>query len=69
YVDLFFATTILPLDLLSDAAGFAAAAAPIPNVPAIAGAHLYAQAISAWSSCSLPPFGLSASRGLAITLQ
>ena len=36
--------------------------------PSLVGASVYAQALWLWSSCALPPFGLSSSRGLALTL-
>lgn len=43
---------------------------PLPNVRALVGARLYAQAAMYWgTACSLPPLGLSASNGLAITIQ
>lgn len=43
---------------------------PLPNAPALVRARLYAQAVTYWgATCSLPPLGLSASNGLAITVQ
>ncbi len=63
------ATEVIPLDFVSDAAGFGSAPAPIPATPILAGKSYFAIAIWAWSSCSLPPYGLSSSRGLGITIQ
>jgi hypothetical protein len=40
----------------------------IPNDPALVGKTYYAMALWAWTSCSLPPFNLSTSRGLAIAI-
>jgi hypothetical protein len=51
----------------SDAFGNALAPAPIPNKPTLIGQTLYAQVLWAWTSCPLPPFGLSTSNGLALT--
>lgn len=68
HTDLFLATEILNLDFTSDASGFGIAPAPIPATPALVGKTYFAIAVWAWSSCSLPPFGLSSSRGLAITI-
>lgn len=62
------ATELLTLDFTSDASGFGVAPAPIPAIPALVGRTFYGIALWAWSSCSLPPLGLSSSRGLAITI-
>ncbi|HKD99468.1 MAG TPA: IPT/TIG domain-containing protein [Planctomycetota bacterium] len=70
HVDLVFSTTFLPADFASDATGLGTAPLPIPDVPAFLGATLYAQAIWSWgAACSLPPFGLSSSKGLRFTLE
>lgn len=69
HVNLFASTEVIAPDFPSNASGFATLAAPIPNVPALIGATYYAQAIWGWASCALPPFNLSSSRGLAITIQ
>jgi hypothetical protein len=69
HVDLFAATDVIALDATSDAAGNGATVgAVIPNNPALVGATYYASEVWAWSSCALPPFNLSSSRGLAITI-
>lgn len=70
HVDLLLSTEVIPLDFVSDGAGQATAPAPIPNTPALANRTYYAQTIWGWpvSSCSLPPFNLSSSRGLALTI-
>jgi FG-GAP repeat len=58
---------LLTIPFSSDAFGNALAPAPIPNIPNLVGKTLYAQVLWAWSSCPLPPFGLSTSQGLALT--
>jgi hypothetical protein len=68
HVSFFGATEILTLDFTSDASGFAVAPAPIPNDVALVGKTYYGMALWIWSSCSLPPFGVSTSTGLAITI-
>ena len=68
HVDLFTAVEVMTVDFVSDGAGNGLAAAPIPNNPFLIGKTYYAMALWAWSSCSLPPFNLSTSRGLALTL-
>ncbi|MBL8693948.1 MAG: FG-GAP repeat protein [Planctomycetes bacterium] len=68
HVNLFAATEIITLDFLSDGSGNGLAAAPIPNAPALVGNTYYAMALWAWSTCSLPPYNLSTSQGLAITV-
>ncbi|MBL8695050.1 MAG: FG-GAP repeat protein [Planctomycetes bacterium] len=69
HIDFFASTELVPIDFYSDASGNAAAPAPLPNSPALAGMTFYAMALWAWSSCSLPPYNLSTSRGLAFTVQ
>lgn len=68
HVDLFGSTELYGLDFVSDALGMGAAPAPIPNVPALVGSTYYCMALWAWSSCSLPPYNLSTSRGLMFTV-
>jgi hypothetical protein len=58
---------LLTIPFSSDAFGNALAPAPIPNLPSLVGNTLYAQVLWAWTSCPLPPFGLSTSQGLALT--
>jgi hypothetical protein len=58
---------LLAIPFSSDAFGNALAPAPIPNNPSLIGKTLYAQVLWAWTSCPLPPFGLSTSQGLALT--
>jgi hypothetical protein len=58
-------------DLTSDAFGAASYTIPIPNDPGLAGFTAYFQAVWLWPSaaCPLPPYQLSASNGLAFTIQ
>jgi FG-GAP repeat len=60
-------TALLSLPFSSDALGNGLAPAAIPNNPALVGKTLYAQVLWAWTTCSLPPFNLSTSNGLALT--
>jgi hypothetical protein len=69
HVDFFLATEAWGFDIVSDAAGFGAATTPIANVPALVGADYYAQALWAWNSCVLPPFGLSTSSAVKLIIQ
>jgi len=57
----------LTLPFSSDALGNALAQATIPNDTNLIGQTLYVQVLWAWTSCALPPLGLSASNGLALT--
>lgn len=71
HVDLLASTELIPLTIASDAGGAAYAAAPIPNLPALAGKSYFAQTL--WevppaAACGAP-FGVVTSRGLAITIQ
>jgi FG-GAP repeat protein len=69
HVDLFSATELYAFDFVSDASGNAqTVGVSIPNIPALVGNTYYAMALWAWTSCSLPPFNLSTSRGLALTI-
>jgi len=68
HVNLFAATEVITLDFLSDASGNGLAAAPIPNASALVGNTYYAMALWAWTTCSLPPYNLSTSQGLAMTV-
>lgn len=68
HVDLFAATQLYSFDLVSDAAGVGAVAVPIPNDPLLAGQGFFAQGVWGWTSCALPPFNLSSSRGLDFTI-
>jgi hypothetical protein len=70
HVNLFAASEVLSFDLASDASGIGLTVnTAIPNDAALIGKTYYAQALWLWTSCSLPPFNLSTSRGLAITIQ
>jgi hypothetical protein len=70
HVDFFLANEIYGLDMPTDASGLGATPIPIPPSPGFIGKVYYAQTLYAWSGpCSLPPFGLSTSRGLAITIE
>ena len=59
---------LLTFPFSSDAFGDALAPLPILNRPNLVGLTLYAQALWVWTSCPLPPFGLSSSKGLALTV-
>ncbi|HKE00277.1 MAG TPA: integrin alpha [Planctomycetota bacterium] len=64
------ATFIANNDAVSDATGLGSAPMPIPNNPTLPGVTLYAQILWVWTSgCSLPPVGLSSTKGLAVTIQ
>jgi hypothetical protein len=70
HIDPLASSQLLGFDFTSDAAGYASAPAPIPQIPQLQGSVWYAQALWAWgAACSLPPFGLSSSWGLQITIQ
>jgi hypothetical protein len=64
-------SSLLPVDMLSDASGVGESMLGIPNVPAFVGATLSAQALWFWplGTCSPSPFGLSSSNGLALVFQ
>jgi hypothetical protein len=68
HVDVFLASELLAFDAVSDSLGRGSCAVPIPNNPALSGSTWYAQTIWAWTSCALPPLGLSGSRGLRIAI-
>jgi len=65
------ATEVYTLDMPTDALGYSAANAPIPNAPALVGKKYYAQSIWLWSAaeCTLLPYNLSSSVGAEITIQ
>lgn len=71
HVDLFASAQLIALNVLSGPTGFGAAPAPIPNDPSLQGLSVVAQTVWAWpaAACSLPPFGLASTNGLAITFQ
>ncbi len=69
HVDLLAATELIPLDMLSDAAGHGSVSVPIPNDPLLVGRTYYAQSLWAWLSCTPSAFGLSTSDGLEIVVQ
>ncbi len=68
HVDLLQATEVSTFDIFSDASG-QAATAPFAIPPSLAGKTYYAQSIWVWSSCPLPPWGLSSSNGLVLAIQ
>lgn len=68
YFDLFLSTDVVALDLSSDALG-SAATAPLTLPAAAIGLTYYGNAFWLWQSCSIPPFHLSATHGLAVTIQ
>ena len=72
HVDVVASTRLLERPITSDASGVAFAQFPIPNVPALVGTRLYAQAFWSWPAtapCDPSPLSLSSSRGLAIAIQ
>lgn len=71
YINFANVNELFAFDMPADAAGGAAASAPIPNNPMLVGNHYYGSAVFAWTAgnpCQLPPLGLSSSRGLNITI-
>jgi len=71
HVGILGATTIVTLDLPTDAQGRSQAALPIPNIGALQGQSFGAQTISAWPAgvCVPSQYGLSSSRGLSILVN
>jgi hypothetical protein len=71
HVDLFFATEVITLDAFSDPFGNAVVPAGIANNPLLGGLTYYSQILWAWpfSTCFIPPYNLSTTQGLAITIQ
>jgi len=71
HVDLLASTTIVTLDMPTDASGRTQVGLPIPNIGPIQGTHFYAQTISAWpaTACTPSTYGLSSSQGLDIFVQ
>jgi len=68
WVDVFLASEVYALDLVVDASGLGITALPLPNDVNLVGAQYFLQAIIQNTACSLPPFDLSASGGLAVTI-
>jgi hypothetical protein len=74
HVDLLASTLLLGFNALDDDGGCAAAAVPVPNIPALLGGQFAVQMIgvesggSGWR-CSASPFGLVSSRGAILTIQ
>jgi hypothetical protein len=54
--------------MASDAAGVGKAVLSIPEDPALIGSAFIAQSLWTWTSCALPPLGLSSSPGLVMTI-
>ncbi len=69
HVDLFLAVEVVALDTTSDAAGHGSCMFAVPSNAALVGTVWYAQTIWAWTSCALPPYGLSSSRGLRFVVS
>jgi hypothetical protein len=71
HVDLFFATETYVMDFFSTAAGNALANVAIPYNVNIIGAQYYAQGVWVWfPGCpQVAPFGISTTRGMAMTIQ
>ncbi|MBI3817863.1 MAG: S8 family serine peptidase [Planctomycetes bacterium] len=67
-VDLLSATEIFALDINTDAIGSGVSPIAIPSDPTLVGKSYYAMALWVWSICTLPPFNLSTSDGLSITI-
>ncbi len=69
HVNLHASFDVLALAIESDAAGNAhTIGSGIPDRAAFVGRTFYAQALWRWDHCLLPPFNLSTSKGLAITI-
>ncbi|HKE02099.1 MAG TPA: VCBS repeat-containing protein [Planctomycetota bacterium] len=71
HLDFFASSLLLPLNALSDGAGYGLAPVPIPNVASFAGATVHAQTKWLWLgavACDPSPFGLSSSKLLSIVL-
>jgi hypothetical protein len=70
HVDVFAATEILNFDFVSDINGFGVTLnSPIPNNLVLVGKTYYAMGLWVETQCALPPFNLSSSQGIAITIQ
>lgn len=70
YINLAHSTELYGIDFPTDAQGFASVQAPIPTMPVMTGLTYFLQAIYAWGgACSLPPYGLSTSRGMKLIFQ
>jgi hypothetical protein len=71
HVDLFASTETITLDAYTDVFGVGTVPAPIPNNPLLAGSTYYAQILWSWpvSTCYLPPYNLSTTNGLGITIH
>jgi uncharacterized membrane protein len=71
HVDLFFSSTVITLDPVSDPFGNSTVVAGIANNPFLGGLTFYTQILWAWptSTCFIPPYNLSMTQGLAITIQ
>jgi hypothetical protein len=71
HVDLFAASQVITLDAYSDAFGNGGALADIPNYASLVGQTYYIQILWAWptSVCYLPPYNLSTTNGLAMTIH
>ncbi len=67
HVDLLASIELISLDLFSDPSGLATTV-PFAIPAAVVGNTYYAMALWAWASCSLPPYNLSTSRGLSLTI-
>jgi len=69
HLDLITATEVLAMDFFSDALGFAEAAAPLPNLPALVGKSYFAQGLFGWAApCTPSTYGLSSTHGIEVKL-
>jgi len=72
HVDLFASALVVGVNFVSHGGGTAFAPAPIPNLPGLAGATLYAQGVfveKAPLACSAAALHLVSTKGLAFTIQ
>ncbi|MBI3817387.1 MAG: IPT/TIG domain-containing protein [Planctomycetes bacterium] len=70
YINVFTVTDFFTLDFFSDANGFGAMPAAIPNNPTLIGQSYFVQSIWYWAGqCSLPPLSLSTSPGLQVNIE
>ncbi len=69
WVDLFTSIEIGTFDIFTDGAGNGVGPAPIPNSPILIGQQYRLQGLFVETACSLPPFNLSGTQGMTITIQ
>jgi hypothetical protein len=68
FVDPFASTTLLGVNIYSNGIGDSVSDA-VPLAPGLVGMNFFAQAVWLSNTCAIPPFNLSSSNGLALTIQ